>query len=267
MQKTILSLIIIFLITVTNMYADALDMGLRMEKKGDYAQARKFHKQGCDQGNGDSCARLGYLMRVGWGLEERTFDDEGATKHYQKACDNNSTLGCYLLADSYESGLGINKDETKALGYYKKSCGMDGDESKFGSELLTANGCAHLARKFYDKEPKTAFQYAKKSCDNGNGEGCLLLARMYYIGNGIQKDKFKAVNFFRQVCYGDMGIAFKQPACTELGNLYAIEQSPQDALQAYKAACDPRRNTETFDGKITLSDECKRYEAYKIRVR
>lgn len=68
---------------------------------------------------------------------------------------------------------------------------------------------------------KMAIELFERACENKEGKGCSNLASMYDKGEGVKKNKAKAMQLFQKACdSGDMGI------CILLGIIYEdMEQS------------------------------------------
>lgn len=68
---------------------------------------------------------------------------------------------------------------------------------------------------------KRAFELFERACEDKVAEGCSNLASMYDKGEGVKKNKAKAMQLFQKACdSGDMGI------CILLGIIYEdMEQS------------------------------------------
>lgn len=65
------------------------------------------------------------------------------------------------------------------------------------------------------KDYKEALELYEQACKNKEAIGCSNLARMYSKGEGVRKNKAKAMEFFQKACdSGDMGV------CVLLGVIY-----------------------------------------------
>jgi hypothetical protein len=75
------------------------------------------------------------------------------------------------------------------------------------------------------------------ACDGGDAYGCYNLGRMYYYGEGVQEDYFKAVELFTKACDG--GYA---RGCKNLGDMYengeGVRQDYSKAVELFTKACD-----------------------------
>ncbi len=97
----------------------------------------------------------GILYSMGLGVKK---DEFKAVKLYTKACDCGNNDGCASLGAMYAGGIGVKKDEFKAV------------------ELLT------------------------KGCNGGNARGCYNLGVMYDNGMGVRQNKSKAKELFGKAC-------------------------------------------------------------------
>lgn len=85
-----------------------------------------------------------------------------------------------------------NPYEKDMVEWYQKVYDMHGKEA--------GTAAAHLGD-YYEKCKmyKKAFPWYQKSADENNGDGMLSLGWCYYDGNGVKKDRAKALNLFQKV--------------------------------------------------------------------
>jgi len=88
------------------------------------AEVIKWYQKGCDTGNGTSCNNLGTKYLVGIGVPK---DELKALELFEKSCTLQESIGCFNLASNYEEGKqGVfEKDFTKSIYFYQKSCELD----------------------------------------------------------------------------------------------------------------------------------------------
>ncbi|HET7544314.1 MAG TPA: hypothetical protein VFK05_30800 [Polyangiaceae bacterium] len=168
------------------------------------SQAEKLTaaRRGCELKSPLSCAWYGT-----WLLESHTLEDHPkGIKNLEFSCDSSNGLGCWRLADAYEEGAGVGKDEEKSRELYTRSCNLsfaggcialgnllarEGSEAaslklalkafEVGCKLDTQNGCYALgfayARGFSgEKDMKAARTHWAQACDAGHAEACRMLA-------------------------------------------------------------------------------------------
>ena len=75
----------------------------------------------CDQGDGESCYRLGWFYEEG-----EVFDGSirKAVKLYERACEANWAVSCRALGILYWQGEDVDRNPKKAVKYYRKACGL-----------------------------------------------------------------------------------------------------------------------------------------------
>lgn len=159
-------------------------------------------RRGCELKSALSCAWYGK-----WLLESHTLEDHPkGIKNLEFACDEASGLGCWQLADAYEEGTGVAKDEQKSRELYTRSCNLrfaagcialgnllakapaDGAKLKLaleayevGCKLDARSGCYVLGYAYAkgfsgEKDMKTARVHWTHACDAGHAEACRALA-------------------------------------------------------------------------------------------
>ena len=87
--------------------------------QGNYAQSANLFWQACKEGNADGCTRLAQLYEKGWGVLE---DQTMANYYLQLACDSPTGLGCFILSDRIEHGIGGTADHQKANELFWRGC-------------------------------------------------------------------------------------------------------------------------------------------------
>ena len=167
----------------------------------------------CTRGDGWSCAILGHMYLQGIGVPK---DDSRALALYSRAS--------VLLSEACDAG------KAKECGYlgvmYGKGIGVAEDDS-LAERLLSmacdrgdSHGCAFLGRRYMTgdgeyKDYSRAVVLLAKACDAGDADGCANLGVMYGRGLGVAKDDSHAVALYSEGC--DAGNAL---GCTNLGNHY-----------------------------------------------
>ena len=111
--------------------------------------------------------------------------------------DDNNTDALYHLGRLYENGWGVEKNEEKALDFYKKSA-ETGEEK---SALKVGN--AYYLGKGVVKSHAEAFRWYKKAAEKGNYAALYNIGLMFDEGTGVRKDPVKAFEYYKKS--GDMG--------------------------------------------------------------
>lgn len=77
------------------------------------------YKKACDDGSAIACNRLALRYYAGLGVER---DDLKAIELYKKACDGGYAIGCANLGFMNYNGIGVKQDDHKALKFYTRAC-------------------------------------------------------------------------------------------------------------------------------------------------
>lgn len=91
----------------------------------------------CNAGNADSCHYLGLFCDAKIWFKKMDKNKSKALEYYKKSCKLGNKNGCFNAGLMYEKGEGVKKNNTKALEHYEKA-------KKLGHEFI----CEH-----YDKSP------------------------------------------------------------------------------------------------------------------
>ena len=183
----------------------------------------------CSKGEAASCATLGSMYRTGKGVDK---DDVRALAFYKQSCDAGNQGGCNGVGVMYENGLGgLPRDEAKAVTLFKQACDA-GDGA--GCNSL---GRMYLRGKGVPRDEARAFALYKQSCDAGFDQGCASAGHEYAKGKVVPKDDARAIALLKQACEG------KGPlGCSFLGQMYAKGRGvPKDlarAMALFEQACD-----------------------------
>lgn len=136
----------------------SLTLGLRFDygiqgENQNYQEAKKWYESSATQGNSNAMVHLGYLYLFGLGTEQdltksMNYFNNAATagnadgyaglgRYYlnnpsipdaaslaysniKTACDEDNTMGIYLMGYLYEKGIGVTQDTNTAITYYEK---------------------------------------------------------------------------------------------------------------------------------------------------
>ncbi|HVY37535.1 MAG TPA: tetratricopeptide repeat protein [Polyangia bacterium] len=134
------------------------------------------------------CSKLGSAYSKAIGVKR---DFETAARLFEKACDLGSADDCLNAAQIRQSGLGARRDEALALRLFQRVCDKgDAAACRFAAEIYEHGSRdpgavpANLAR---------AAELYDRACGHGDGPACDSLAGMYRRGQGVKKDRKKAV--------------------------------------------------------------------------
>lgn len=159
---------------------------------------------------------------------------------YQLAADQGDPQAQYYIGDMHRMGYGVERDEAGALRWYNLSAAQDNEDANEILSALAGNAAAQgeLGKSHYDcytdygqqEELNEAIKWLTSAAKGNTDEDALYtLGNIYYIGDGIEKDYQKALNYFI--------LAAKQwnsSAQDRLGDMYRYGHGvPQDNITAY----------------------------------
>lgn len=149
-----------------------------------------YAKRACEGGDLNSCGLLGSIYELG-DSNVITKNYKKSEKYYKKACSKKMGKACFALGS-----LCYNKKicSASAKNYYDKSC-----------VLGYGKGCQALGESIAEttgnKVSSSTFSAYKKGCIANFPESCALIASMYTLGGeGIPKNKIKALKYFNKAC-------------------------------------------------------------------
>ena len=127
--------------------------------------AEIFYKHSCELGDGWGCYHLYTIQAEKYNnqKESQKFLNK-AIKLSENGCKEKDPdpVDCFLLGNLYENGIGVKKDEKKALSLYEKAC-----------ESGNGGACIRLAHIYQQKGDKKKFEeYRIKSCKGSRGDIC-----------------------------------------------------------------------------------------------
>ncbi len=116
-----------------------------------------------------------------------TKDNKLAFYWYLQVAEQDYASAQFNVANSYFYGLGVGKDLEQAFYWYKKAVKNGHVQAQYNLATLYLNGDG------VEKNSKQAVYWYQKSAEQGYLEACYHLALLQLIGNGIDKDIKKAL--------------------------------------------------------------------------
>lgn len=193
-----------------------------------FGRANQLFQNACNGGAGGSCTNLGILYQNGLGVPK---DDARAVSFYRKACEDGDALGCNNLGWMYDQARGVTQDAGRAVELYRKAC----DDGHF-------MGCGNLAEAYLEGRGVTqdagrGLELYRKACDDGYAGACNQVGITYEERSGLARDDRQAVEMYRKACDGG-----EATGCSNLGAMYmngaGVAQDDKRAVEMYQKACD-----------------------------
>lgn len=201
-------------------------------------KALEMFRRGCDYGAVVSCVRLGRFYRDGRGGLGK--DASQAAYYFQQACSTDygyapsDPYSCGDLAELYEKGEGVAKDEVKAVSLYQMACEVDNGKACGLLGDMQKDGRGGLVK---DKTLAAAKEYWAKGCSLEDEHSCKVKTSGGGGGGSTLKCTNEDAKLFTKLCSLDDG-----DSCASLADLYenGAPDCPKDKAKSkkyLKSAC------------------------------
>ena len=164
------------------------ETGIRLFNNQQYKEAVPYLQRAAKAGSGTAQATLGEMYQNGWGVSKNY---QIAMNMYKRAAESQEPAGLLGIGGLYENGLGVEKDATKAFSYYKRAADMGNATAEF----LT--GYAYMNGEGTEKNVEQGLKYLERSTTSSN-LGCEYLGMLYYYGADVPQDYQKAMHWYMQ---------------------------------------------------------------------
>ena len=189
----------------------------------------EFWRKACEQGRANAC-----------GTWVRTL---------QVSCGHDSGIACLTLGVLFHEGKAAPKDIAESGRYFARACDQGAPYScsslvglleENGATALRAScdggdgeGCFVLASLFYrSKDYDGAATLFRQSCADGWVRGCGGLAECYRLGQGVTAGESQAIDLFERACRG--GVA---ASCNSVATIYRARGDEALAQRRFLQAC------------------------------
>jgi cytochrome c oxidase assembly factor 7 len=177
----------------------------------EFDKAHAVYLKNCSENHyGASCYKLGHYHMLG---RVAAKDNEKAFQSYRSGCEYGYGPSCHnagLLCQSGSVSLNKKPDYVSAESFLKQGCDLDDVPS---CQLLSTYYIT--GKDGVQRNMEQAFRLAMKACDKGHMYACANVARMYLLGEGVEKNeklaghyKAKAKDLYRSVAEGERPIKF-----------------------------------------------------------
>ena len=186
----------------------------------DYQKSFEYYEMAAKQGDSVAINNLGSLYYSGIGTQKNMTK---AAELFAQAADKGNEESALNLAFLYLSGNGVAQDNRKAMDYFVQA----GQQGNLAAQFML--GYAYYRGFIVPQDYKRAFALMRKAAKAGYDDAQLFTGLMYLTGDGITKNYGNAVTY--------LGHAFLQGninATVHLANIFAEGRVyPKNILQAY----------------------------------
>ena len=106
-----------------------------------------------------------------------------AFKEFQGAAEEGHSDSQFNLGLMYENGIGVSKDEKKAVAWYLKAAQRGNSNAQYNLAVLYENGRGS------DVDFAQAYQWYRRAAVQGDGLAVGNLGMLYLRGQGVKEDK------------------------------------------------------------------------------
>ena len=171
---------------------------------------------------------LGEMYSNGNGVAK---DETGAIGWYRKAAEQGDAEAQERLGTMYRVGQGVIKDGTAAVKWYHKAA----DQGRLPAQCML--GFMYRFGDGVAKNEAEAVKWYKKAAEQGNSLAIDMLAEMYQHGLGVSKDEKYAAELYRKAAeQGYAEAQFNLGTCYSRGN--GVPKSVAEALKWYRKAAE-----------------------------
>ena len=222
--------------------ADCYYLGQGTERN--VALAAKRYEQAAEQGDYDSqkalirCFTIGgaglspdrtkalyYSQRYGINIEANTSDG------LLKSALSGDSEAQFKLGNMYLRGIGIERDNEKALYWLKTAASQGNTDAQFNV------ACCYLSGIGVPQDKTSAVVMFKEAADKGDLDALNNLAGCCMRGDGTSKDQSAAAKYYKQAAeQGHAKAQYNYGEC--LFNGYGVPKDPEAAVKWYKRAAE-----------------------------
>ena len=207
--------------------------GLLAYKQKDYATALTSLRAATEQGSGGAAGLLGYMYASGHGV---TADPQRAFSYFLQSAKLGNGDGMQGVAQCYERGLGVAKNQAEADRWYKEAeaHGTERVPKPVNAKPQPDQGDFDAgAAQYRANNFSGAMTYFRRAADAGNARAQLQVGSQYERGEGVTKSDTEAVRWYAKAAAAGDATAEKN-----LGQMYENGQGTAEnwplAAQLYQ---------------------------------
>ena len=155
--------------------------------------ALKWFRRAAEEGHAAAQFVIGSLYLEGFRGDNNTEflkqDYQEALKWFLKAAEQGESEAQYHLGEMYAMGKGVEKDETQAIEWYFKAAKQGNKEAR---RALASHG------KKLENMQRNVVEDLRLAAERGEPEAQYKLGILYDTGDGVEQDKWEAVEWWRK---------------------------------------------------------------------
>ncbi|MEQ1565533.1 MAG: hypothetical protein ABMA64_07845 [Myxococcota bacterium] len=222
--------------------ASQVDLILSGRADGSVKDAFDAFDQACEQRqSAQACTALALALLDG---VEVPRDAERARTLLTRVCVNERSdpRACFRLGQSFEDGLGGERDRTVASQFYRWGCaGGSTDSCMRRGQLLTSDVGVR-------RDDAEALNMFGRACEGGIAAGCREAGGILFEGTYLQRDLATSAEWFARGCDAKDGAS-----CFGLGQVHEIGPSGAPDMAAAREAYERAIAASSLDAKRALA--------------
>ena len=136
------------------------------------------------------------------------------------------------LVPLHEHGLGLPKDYTEAMNWYRRAADQGNANGQLGV------GTMYLSGQGVQKNETEASKWFRKAADHGNAKAQNNRGAMYAMGKGVERDVVQAYVWFELAASNSSPIETVRAAASRSRDYLADRMSPTQIAEALKRASE-----------------------------
>ncbi len=167
--------------------------------QGQYLTALKLAEEAAARGEPQANTLIARIYTEGLGVQK---DDKKALEYYKRASDLGDVQGTFALGLSYAEGRGVKKDRKIAGELFEKAALTGHPEANYNLGLLFLKGDGK------PENPIRAFQHIRYAAEKGVPQAEYDLADLYQTGTGVDPNALEAAHWLSRA--SEQGLAVAQ---------------------------------------------------------
>lgn len=174
----------------------------------DRVEAQRLFRRACDAADASGCVALAKLA-----LSREPPDSDEAVVILERSCEAVPGISCTELGSILRrKHLAGNDDPAKAAVAFERGC--DAGEPRACTELADL---VYVGVEGFPRDPDRSARLNERACRDGDEVGCARLAVLAALGEGVTRDRERALELYRGAC--DSPSDENRTRCDELSRL------------------------------------------------
>ena len=214
-------------------------------------RAQPLLEEAASEGHGSADFGLG---RIHEGAAGGAVDLAAAAHHYFRAAEDDIAPAIQRLAEMYERGQGVAKNEQAAVRYYLRASKLSGGKER-GPLTLAAARLGHVESQIktaynyrygyggMSKNEREALRWYQQASKSGNPKALHELGSLYLYGSREVKDPKRGLKLVRQAVKKGHAEAHVTLGSSYEGGFYGVKRNPREAEKLYRRAAESGNST------------------------